>query len=169
MTEPATQNDTVCSTAKAERARLIVVARGNARFCLRIRDVSEVGRIIHLARMDGPHKSFLGSMVLHGWSVPVIDVAAAIGAAPEIADEPRMFVAVQADPAVCIAVDEVLAMREQSEGGARAGPHELIRELVTMDGQSLPIIDVLAVARLVDSAAVTPPVAERDSDRILTT
>ena len=165
MTEPATQDDTVCSAAITKHARLMVVARADARFCIRIRDASEVGRIIHLTRMDGHHKAFLGTTVLHGCSVPVIDVAAAIGAAPETADMPRMFVAVQTDPAVCIAVDEVLAMRERGEEGAREGPHELVQELVTMDGQSLPVIDVSAVARLVDGAAA-PAAEECDRDRI---
>ncbi len=164
MTESATQNDTACSAALTKHARLMVVARADAKFCIGIGDASEVGRIIHLTRMDGPHKAFLGTMVLHGCSVPVIDVAAAIGAAPETADKPRMFVAVQTDPAVCIAIDEVLTMRKRGEEGAREGPHELVQELVTMDGQSLPVIDVSAVARLVDGAAA-PAVAECDGDR----
>jgi chemotaxis signal transduction protein len=132
------------------------VARGDARFCLRLSDVSEVGKMIHLSHIDGPHEGFLGSTVLHGWSVPVFDVAFAIGAVPEKADEPRMFVATQTQPVVCFVGDEILGMRELGKEGGREGTHKLVRELVTMDGQALPMIDVSAVAKLAGGAASPP-------------
>ena len=158
MTVLATEKDTAePQIATAEHARLIVAARGDAKFCFRLGDVSEVGKIVQLARMAGPHEAYLGSTVLHGWSVPVIDVAFAIGAVPEKAGEPQMFVATQTQPAVCIVVDEILGMRRRDKEGAPERPHELVRELVTMDGQSLPMIDVSAVAGLVHSIGPTRP------------
>ena len=158
MTVPAIQNETTGrGAATVEHARLMLVARGDAKLCLRLCDVAEVGKIVHLARMHGPHEAFLGSTVLHGWSVPVIDVAFAIGAVPEKAGEPQMFVATQTQPAVCIVVDEILGMRRRGKEGAPERPHQLVRELVTMDGQSLPMIDVSAVAGLVDSIGPTRP------------
>ena len=143
--------------ATAEHALLMLVARGDARLCLRLCDVAEVGKIVYLARMHGADEAFLGSTVLHGWSVPVIDVAFAIGAVPEKAGDPQMFVATQTQPAVCIMVDKILGMRRRGKEGAPERPHELVRELVTMDGQSLPMIDVSAVAGLVDSIGPTQP------------
>jgi hypothetical protein len=81
MAERSTENTTAGNAVMEDTNQLLVVARGDARFCVGIRDVSEVGRIVHLACINGPDKTFLGSMVLHGWSVPVIDVAPAIGVA----------------------------------------------------------------------------------------
>jgi len=138
-------------TPARRRALLMTVARGDARFCIRLGDVSEVGRIAPLTRMDGPHDSVLGSMVLHGETVPVIDVAVAIGAVREPDDAPKMFTATRTQPVACMAFDEIVGKHESGEKDTSKQPHELIHGLVVIGGRSLPVIDVSAVMRLAHS------------------
>ena len=134
------------------RVLLVTVARGDARFCIRLGDVSEVGRVARLTRMDGPHDSVLGSMVLHGETVPVIDVATAIGAVREPDDDPKMFAATRTQPVACIAFDRIVGKHKGEEKGAGKHPHKLILGLIAARRRSLPLIDVPAVVRMAQGA-----------------
>ncbi len=134
-------------------ARLMIVSRGNAQFCIRLGEASEVGRIVRLTPMDGPHGAVLGSMVLHSETVSVIDAAVALGAVDQPDDAPRMFVATRTKLSVCIAFDELVG-KQGSEGmGTEERPHQLIHGLVPIGGRSLPVIDVHAVSQLATGRA----------------
>lgn len=138
-----------------QRVLLMTITRGDARFCIRLGDVSEVGRLVRLTRMDGTHDAVLGWMVLHGETVPVIDAAVAIGAVREPRADPRMFAATRTQPLACIAFDEIVGKHEGDEKHAGQHSHELIHGLVAKGGQSLPVIDIPTIARLANGTALT--------------
>ena len=138
-----------------KRVLLITIMRGNARFCIRLGDLSEVARLVRLTRMDGTHDAVLGSTVLHGEVLPVIDVAVAIGAVCGLTADPRMVAVTRVHPSVCIAFDEIVEKHEGDEKHAGQHSHELIHGLVAKGGQSLPVIDIPTIARLANGTALT--------------
>ncbi len=155
MTTLATPIDTAtCHTpqkeAGATRTRLVTVARDDARFCLRLDEVVEVGRIVHLTRVTGPHDAILGSMVLHGQTVWVMDAAVAIGAIHETSGSPTMFAATRTQPSVCIAFDGIIGKHTSETIVSDRQSHGLIDGLVAVSGLSIPVINVRAVATLCD-------------------
>ncbi len=151
---PGSAAGTVARDAAARhRVPLLTVARGGAGFCIRLGDVSEVGRLKDLTRMDGADDAVLGSMVLHGETVPVVDVAVAIGAVRKPDDDPKMFAPTRTRPVVCVAFDEIVGKHGGGEEDAGTHPHELVRGLVAIGGRSLPVIDVHAVSQLTEGTA----------------
>jgi chemotaxis signal transduction protein len=140
-------------TAKQKYTQLIVGGRGEAKLCFRISDVSEVGQTVNISPLDGPVKAFVGSMILHRVPVPVIDVAFAIGAVRELSTSPPMFIASRTKDVVCIAIDEIVGIHKCLDAAGPEQPHELVSALVTVDGQSLPLIDVSAVSILARAMA----------------
>ena len=135
------------------RVLLLTVARGDARFCIRLGDLSEVGRVTELTRMDGARDAVLGSMVLHAENVPVIDVAVAIGVTCKNKSNPKMFAATCTEPAVCIALDEIICKHEDGEKNTDTHPHDLVDRMVAIDGRSLPLINIHALSQLAEGAA----------------
>ena len=134
----------------AARARLVTVARDEARFCLRLDEVVEVGRIVHLTRVTGPHDAIIGSMVLHSQTVWVVDAAAAIGAIHQASRDPTMFAATRTQPSVCIAFDGIIGKHTSERITTDRQPHGLIDGLVAVSGMSIPVVNVRAVASLCD-------------------
>jgi len=164
-TQLTSSSESAAGTADREvparqRVLLMTVARGEERFCVRLGDVSEVGRVGKIARMSSPHNAVLGSMVLHGETIPVVDAALAIGAACQFDDNPKMFAATRTQPGVCIGFDKIVGKHEEGEKNTGKHPHELIRGLVAKGGRSLPVIDVQAVAQLTQGAAPVPKEAD---------
>lgn len=135
--------------APARHERALLLDRGGSRFCVKLSEVSEVGRVSRLARTRHAHEAVLGTLVLHGASVPVVDVAYAIGAVSERAEEVRMFVATRSQPVVCLAADTLEGLQTCSRSDARWATHAMIREWLVLSGEPLPLIDIAAVGRVV--------------------
>lgn len=151
-------------TAPMGHKRVLVLTRGGARICVELSTVSEVGRIPRLTRTRHAHEAVLGTLVLHGASVPVADVAYAVGAVSERAEEAPMFVATRSQPVVCFAADECEGIQSLECGGAQWRTHEMISEWLVLHGESLPVIDAAAVAKAVGSA----PSCVAEARRVLT-
>ena len=98
-------------------------------------------------------------MVLHGVSVPIVDVAYAIGAVSEKIDSTRMFAVARSQPIVCIAVDECEGLQTCGRGGVQSGAQAFIKEWLVLNGEPLPLIDVVAVAEVI---GLTPEISKGD-------
>lgn len=156
MSTKAIGTNASCQNASKQKDNQFIVAgRGDAKLCFRLSEVLETGRTIGVSPLNGPTKAYIGSMVLHGAPVPVIDVAFAIGAVPELSMSPPMFVATRTNEVVCIAVDEIVGIFKSIDVTSLERPHELVFGFVMVEGQSLPLIDVLAVSKLTQATIKT--------------
>lgn len=134
----------------------VLLVRAGPRLCgLPVAAVVETMRPLPVAAAAGAPPWVSGVAVVRGEPVPVVDLAALLGGAPEGA--PGRFVSVSAGgrPAV-LAVAAVIGVRELDPAGARTLP--LVRDACAGALESLRALDgdllvVLGAARLVPDAA----------------
>ena len=112
---------------------------GDEQYALPVESVLEVAELEHLTPVPGGPAAVLGVCNLHGAVLPVVDVAALVGAG---ASQPRRLVLTEGSARrACLAVEEVLEVGLLAEPGPGPGaPH--LSGAALVDGEAVGIVDV---------------------------
>jgi UDP-N-acetyl-D-mannosaminuronic acid dehydrogenase len=131
----------------AKNSRYLLFRRGQARYCLRSGDVEGVITYNGILSELGFPGMGRGGRNLHELALPVIDVAYVMGAVAEIATEGSLFVRIKSEPTnTYVAFDEIVLMSAEGQEETSESYDELIGGLVTIEGESVPLMDVRGVS-----------------------
>lgn len=129
--------------------------RGTITFLLRLDELSGVGRLSSMIPSAGGRGLVLGTAVIRGRALPVVDFLPLLAGA-EPAGEPSAFAASRRGRSICVAADEILSIERPSPG--LVSPVEgdgAYRAICVAAGEAWPVLDLdsLAAAAL---GPVTP-------------
>lgn len=141
----------------------VVVRTGGGPRALRIRDVEGIHVDLEVTPLPGTHAALLGIAVVRDRLAPVFDLAALLGGSP--AGMPRWCVVARAQEPVALAFEAFdrhfrAAPRDFAPAGAGRGHDRFVSELLRLDGELLPVLDLPALVASVQRHARTSSASE---------
>ena len=148
----------------ADNFRVLLLKRGSFKLAVYLLEAAEVGRMTSYTSRRTENPLLLGSMVLHGKSIPVIDPL------PIFTDEKLeakggMFIAIRCTPLIVIYVDEVLELLELKaedvfdiglkKDGGDGFSSNFIKSEICIDGEAISFLDVKKLASLTNKETVS--------------
>jgi UDP-N-acetyl-D-mannosaminuronic acid dehydrogenase len=130
----------------AKMGTYLVFRRGMATFCVRSTEVSAVLSVEQAHQLNGLPFDDRRYSDFHDLSLPVVDVAFIMGATPNLANIKTSLVALATEPATYVAIDEILTVQQFGEELNETALDEMISDLILIEGESVPLIDVWAAS-----------------------
>jgi chemotaxis signal transduction protein len=130
----------------------VLLRLGEERYALAVDDVLEVGTVSDPAPLPGAPPGVVGLQNLRGDVVPLLDLAALVGAGPRERGE-AMVVVEQGGRRAALAVDAVLEVAPLEEEGPSRHEAAPLRSSVLVGGSLVGVLDTKALLDGLQSGA----------------